>query len=152
MTSPFITAPAGAPTIQAFRGPGNPTSSFSYNIPNCDQYLINGFKFRFYLVGMGGSQQYCYLDNIKIIVSPPDNSVAFSINGPQVSLDANGNPQLGGEVTASTAQVLVNTTGFSYACKRDVSKLVKKYPIVPGEQHHTGNATYTVGECYGNHR
>jgi Tfp pilus assembly protein PilX len=131
--------------IQAFCGPSNPTSSFSYDIPNSNQYLINGFKFRFYLAGMSGSQEYCYLDNIKIIVSPPDTSVSFSINGTPVSLDANGNPQLGGEVTASTAQVLVNTTGFSYACKADVSKLVKKYPIVPGEQHHTGNAAYTVG-------
>ena len=65
---------------------------------------------------MGGSGSYCYLDNIQIIVRPPDTSVAFKINGQQVSLDGNGNPQLGGEVSASTAQVLVNTTGFSYSC------------------------------------
>ncbi|MGD0795077.1 MAG: hypothetical protein ABR958_05755 [Dehalococcoidales bacterium] len=131
--------------IQAFSGDIGSGDTFSYQIPNGNQYLINGFKFRFYLAGMGGSQQYCYLDNIKIIVSPPDNSVTFSINGQQVSLDAGGNPLLGGEVTASTSSVLINTTGYSYACKRDVSALVKKYPIVAGEQHHTGNAIYTVG-------
>jgi hypothetical protein len=51
--------------------------------------------------------------------------------------------------------VLVNTNlsaidsgkyGYFYTCQRDVSKLVKTYPIVPGEQHHTGNALYTVGD------
>ncbi len=94
---------------------------------------------------MGGSQEYCYLDNIQINVCPPDTSALFQINGQQVSLDGNGNPQLGGEVSANTAQVLVNTSGYSYACKADVSKLIKKYPVVPGEQHHTGNASYNVG-------
>jgi hypothetical protein len=76
---------------------------------------------------------------------PPDTSVAFSINGTQVSLDADGAPQTGGEVTASVSSVLINSSGYSYACRRDVTNLVKKYPVVAGEQHHTGNTKYTVG-------
>ncbi len=130
--------------IQAFRG-GNPSGSFSYIIPDAAPYLNSNFLMRFYLVGMGGSQEYCRVSSISIIVRQPDNSVMFKINGVQYSLDNNGNPQTGGEVTATTAQVLVNNTGYSYACRRDVTALVKKYPVVPGEQHHTGNATYTVG-------
>jgi hypothetical protein len=129
--------------IQAFRG--STSSTYSYDLTGSTQYLINGFKFRFYLVGMTGSGAYCYLDNIQIIVKLPDVSVVFKINGQQVSLDSSGEPQLGGEVTSDNSQVLVNTTGFSYACKADVSKLVKTYPIVPGELHHNGNTTYTVG-------
>jgi hypothetical protein len=133
--------------IQAFRGPGNPSSSFTYDISS--QYASGNFKIRFYLVGMGGSQQYCYLDNIKLIVRAPDTSISFSINGQQVYLDGNGDPQSGSQpLTAAAASVIVNSgwDGFSYACHTDVSKLVKKYPVVPGEQHHTGNAEYTVGD------
>ena len=99
---------------------------------------------------MSDPGKYCYLDNISIIVRPPDNSVVFKINDQQVSLDAGGNPQTGGEVTASVSSVLVNTTGYSYACRRDVTELVKKYPVVPGEQHHTGNTKYTVGAVQAN--
>ncbi len=94
---------------------------------------------------MGGSQQYCYLDNITIIVRPPDTSITFKINGVQYSLAGDGTPQVGGELTASMSTVIVNTTGYSYACHRNVTSLVQKYPVVPGEQHHTGNYKYTVG-------
>ncbi len=130
--------------IQAFRGPDSPTSSFNYNIPDSAQYLVSSFKLRFYLVGMGGSQQYCYLDNIKIIVRPPDNSITFKINDVQYSLSADGTPQAGGELTASKSSVIVNSSGYSYACYRKVTALVQKYPE-DGKPHHTGNYKYTVG-------
>jgi hypothetical protein len=133
--------------IQAFRGPDNPASSFSYAIPS--EYINSNFKMRFYLVGMGGSQQYCRLDNIKIIVRAPDTSITFSIDDEQVYLDGNGDPQSGSQpLMASDASILINESwgGFSYACHRDVSKLVIKYPVVPEEQHHTGNAKYTIGD------
>jgi hypothetical protein len=57
-------------------------------------------------------------------------------------------------LTAERSQVLFNDltgnpTGFSYACYRDVSELIKMYPVVAGENHHTGNANYTVGDVTG---
>ncbi len=135
--------------IQAFRGNiGTSWSDFSYDLT--DQYLTSSaFKLRFYLVGMGGSQQYANIDDIKVIVRFPDISITFKINDQQVYLDAQGDPQAGSQpLTALSGSILVNEAwgGYSYACKRDVSKLVKKYPVVPGEQHHTGNAKYTVGD------
>jgi hypothetical protein len=135
--------------IQAFRG-NIGTSWINYSCNLTGQYLTSSaFKLRFYLVGMGGSQQYANIDDIKIIVRPPDTSITFKINDQQVYLDANDNPQAGAQpLTTSSGSIIVNTGwgGYSYACKRDVSKLVKKYPVVPGEQHHTGNAKYTVGD------
>ena len=107
-------------------------------------YMTSNFKIRFYF-NFNDSAEYIYLDNITVQHVLPDTSVVFKINGQQVSLDAGGEPQLGGEVTSGTSQVIINSSGFSYACKADVSKLVKKYPVVAGEQHHNGDATYTVG-------
>jgi hypothetical protein len=133
--------------IQAFRGDiGSSLVDYSYTLPS--GYTATNFKLRFYLVGNSGAGQYCNIDNIKIVARPPDTSVSFSINDQQVYLDGDGNPQAGAQpITASEASILVNTgwNGFSYACQRDVSKLVRKYPIVDGEQNHTGNAKYTVG-------
>ena len=139
--------------FQAFRGSiGTSWSDFSCSLTG--QYLTAGaFKLRFYLVGMGGSQQYANIDDIKLIVRPPDTSVTFSINDQQVYLDAQGDPQAGDQpLVALSGSILVNAGwgGYSYACKRDVSKLVKKYPVVPGEQHHTGNTKYTVGDVQAN--
>jgi Tfp pilus assembly protein PilX len=135
--------------IQAFRGPGNPTSSFTYAIPS--QYLNSNFKMRFYLVGCNSPGQYVNVDTITISVRPPDTQVNFYINEQQVYLD-NGNPQAGSlPLTADSASVLKNTAGttdpgFSYACHTDVYQLIHKYPVVAGEKHHTGNANYRVGD------
>jgi hypothetical protein len=134
--------------IEAFHD-DNPHSPFYYIIP--DGYMTSSFKIRFYF-NFDDSAEYVYLDNFKILNLPPDTSITFKINDQQVYLDANGDPQAGVQpLTASSSSVLVNTAGtdspgFSYACHRDVSKLVKKYPIVPGEPHHTGNFKYTVGD------
>ena len=133
--------------IEAFQD-DNPSSSFLLHRADClyDQQ----FKIQFYF-NFNSSSKYVYLDNINLYNLPPDTSITFKINDQQVYLDANGDPQAGAQpLTASSSSVLVNTAGisspgFSYACHRDVSKLVKTYPIVPGEQHHTGNANYTVG-------
>lgn len=139
--------------IQAFRGNiGASWSTFTCNLTG--QYLTSSnFKLRFYLVGMGGSQEYANIDDIKIIARPPDTAITFSINDEQVYLDAGGNPQAGAQpLTAFSGSIIVNESwgGYSYACNRDVSKLVKKYPVVAGEQHHTGNAKYTVGDVQAN--
>jgi hypothetical protein len=131
--------------IQAFRGDiGSSWVNYSYTTTDT-QYLKANFKLRFYLVGMSDAGKYCNLDNIKIIVRPPDTSITFKINDVQYSLSDNGTPQQGGELTASESSIIVNTTGYSYACYRKVTALVQKYPEVYGEQHHTGNYKYTVG-------
>jgi hypothetical protein len=130
--------------FQAFRGDIGSGATYSYTTTDT-QYLNANFKLRFYLVGMSGAGKYCNLDNIKIIVRPPDNSITFKINDVQYSLSDNGTPQVGGALTASESSVIVNSTGYSYACYRKVTALVQKYPVVPGEQHHTGNYKYTVG-------
>jgi hypothetical protein len=137
--------------IQAFRGNiDSSEENYYYFVP--DRYLTNGFKLRFYLVGMDGSGRNCNIDDIYVSYLPPDTSITFKINELQVYLDGNGDPQAGNQsLTAGISQVIPNTlsvdpTGFYYACHRDVSKLVKKYPVVPGEQHHTGNSNYRVGD------
>jgi hypothetical protein len=135
--------------IEAFHG-NNPARPKYYIVP--DAYKGSNFKIRFYF-NFNDSAEYVYLDDIKVFYLPPDTSITFQINGQQVYLDADGNPQAGsGNLTASSSAVMVNEVGvlppnfgYSYACYRDVSKLVKKYPVVPGEPHHTGNAVYTVG-------
>jgi hypothetical protein len=53
------------------------------------------------------------------------------------------------DLTAGRSYAMLDTMwgvpeGYSYACVRDVSALVKKYPVNPNEQHHTGNANYSV--------
>jgi hypothetical protein len=127
----------------------NPTGWFEYVIPAA--YQTSNFKIRFYL-DFDDPAEYAYLDNFKILNLPPDTSITFKINGEQVYLDGDGNPQSGAQpLEVGTSQVLFDDlfggpTGFSFACSRDVTKLVKKYPVVEGEQHHTGNAEYTVGD------
>jgi hypothetical protein len=128
-----------------------------YYIP--ENYHTSSTKIRFTLEGFDGPGENCVLDDIKIQILPPDTSVTFKIDDTQVSFDLNGDPQTGGSVAASTSRVQFNflgsnPTGFSYACYTDVSDLVLTYPIVPGEEHHTGNAKYTLGDVTadtGNH-
>ena len=113
-------------------------------------YLTSQFKIRFYY-NFATSVKYVRMDNIAAYYMPPDTDCSFAINGEQVYFDAGGSPQAGsGNITASFSAVLVNqagtdAAGYSYACYKDVSALVKKYPVVPGEQHHNGNYNFTVG-------
>jgi len=136
--------------IEAFHD-DNPSSTHYYVVP--DAYKTSSFKIRFYF-DFDLTDEYVRLDNINIYSMPPDTSVTFEIEGEQVYLDANGDPQSGSQpLTASHSAVLVNPTGtnspgYSYACYKDVSKLVKKYPEAPGEEHHTGNYEFTVGDIY----
>jgi len=136
------------------------TEAFHDDIGTQQQYwalvptanMTGNFKFRFYF-NLNDTAEYVYLDNIKVLDMPPDTAVTFKINGQQVYLDGNNDPQAGAQdLTASTSAILINKAGvdtdkqgYSFACHRDVSKLVKKYPVVAGEQHHNGNAQYTVG-------
>ncbi len=135
-----------SPYYVAFRG-NDPVSPFSTAIP--DDYVTNNFKIRFYF-NFNSSSEFVYLDNIRITYLPVDTDVIFKINDVQVYLDGS-DPVIGlGKVTADRSYAMLNYLsgphGFSYACVKDVSALVKTYPIVPGEEHHTGNAKYTVGD------
>ncbi len=52
--------------INAFHD-DNPTNPFSVTLPA--NYVVSGFKIRFYLDGMSGSGDYAYIDNIAITVT-----------------------------------------------------------------------------------
>jgi hypothetical protein len=57
-----------------------------------------------------------------------------------------GTDYIDASYSASLPAIAGSTSpGYFFACYKDVSKLIKKYPVVPGEQHHTGNAEYTIG-------
>lgn len=134
-----------SPYYEAFRG-NDPESPFTYNIP--DDYVTDNFKVRFYF-NFNSSSESVYLDNIKITYLPIDTEVIFKIDDVQVYLDGS-TPAIGlNPVTAGRSYAMLNTMwgapyGFSYMCVRDVSALVKTYPIDPDEEHHTGNTKYTV--------
>ena len=125
----------------------NPSSPFTYTVP--DAYLTNNFKIRFYF-NFDSTAKYVYLDNIDVVQTQlvPDTSVLFNINGIRVYFDAQNNPQSGGttgEVTAGEQAAIANSTGYSYACHRDVTQLLKAYSNLGDNGNHTGNGTYTVG-------
>jgi hypothetical protein len=127
----------------------SPTSAFFALVPA--DYLTGAFKFRLYN-DFDAAEEYVRLDNIYLYYVPPDDDCVFKIENEQVYLDANGDNQTGAQpLTASFNAVLqappsvLDYPGYFYACYRDVTKLVKAYPSVEGETHHTGNANYTVG-------
>lgn len=133
--------------IEAFRN-DNPARDFEYTIPQA--YLTSDFTMRFYLYGFTGSNEYCYIDNIIIANMgsslDSDDSVIFEVNGTQVYLDGDGDPQEGAqEITASSESCLLNEQGYSYSCFLDVTKLVEAYSDLGDGTNRTGNATYTVG-------
>ena len=126
---------------------GSTPQYFSYTVP--EEYLTNDFKFRFYLQNFGGNGEYCHVDNFAVaeVVYIPDTTVIFKINGDQVYLDGEGNPQIGNEeIIATKNSTLENEPGeYSYACYRDVSKLVKTFSDLGDGENHTGNGEYVVG-------
>ena len=147
-----VTADNGATwsnNTEAFRGAVTSSdNSYEYYLPA--EYTTGQFQFRFETVGMAGPGQGATVSNFMIRDLPPDTQASFSINGTQVHYDANGNPHTGtDELVADSSAVLLaraDLGGYFYRCKTDVSKLVKTYPVTPGEEHHTGNAAYTVGD------
>jgi hypothetical protein len=129
--------------IQAFRGNlGSSMEAFVYSVPG--DFVSANFSFKYKLVGCSDTGEKVCIDNFRILNLPIDTEVTFSIDK-----IGGGTGGYSGNLTAERSYVMLNTMwgspeGFSYACARDVSSLVKKYPIVAGEVHHTGNATYTV--------
>jgi hypothetical protein len=137
--------------IEAFHG-SHPNDYFWYPIP--EDYLTSNFKMRLYF-NFNDAGEYINIDNIKVIYMPPDTDITFMIGTDQVYFDGS-TPAIGPyPLVAGRYYTLFNDLsgspeGFSYACVRDVTALVKKYPENPGEEHHTGNALYTVGDVSAN--
>jgi len=127
---------------------GSSEEYFRYAVP--DEYLTSQFILRFYLDDFGGSSEYAYIDDFAVaeIIGTADTTAIFEIDGVQVYLDGDGEPQQGvQDITATTGQVIGNKNRgeYSYACFLDVTELVQEYAEVVDEEYHTGNAEYTVG-------
>ncbi len=121
---------------------------FSYPVPA--DYLTDNFAFKFELGGFTGSGDNCYVDNFAIstAVREADTDATFKINGVQVYLDEQGDPQTGsGKINAAAWETLENNPGeYSYACHQDVTDLVRTYSSLGDNENHTGNGLYTVGD------
>ena len=127
---------------------GSSEDYFYYVVP--DEYLTAYFTMRFYLDDFGGSSEYAYIDDFAVaeITGTADTTAIFKINGDQVYLDGDNEPQQGAqEITATSAPVLGNKNRgeYSYASYLDVTKLVKEYSDLGDDENHTGNGDYTVG-------
>ncbi|HEY41955.1 MAG TPA: hypothetical protein G4O18_08915 [Dehalococcoidia bacterium] len=133
---------------------GSSPQVFSYIIPN--DFLTDSFKMRFYLQGFGGGDEYCYIDNFSITFAEyaPDTSIVFEIDGNRVYFDGDGQPAQGTQaLIAGGSQVLPNfdsdgdPNGFSYACFRDVTALVRTFSAKAPDPatNYPGNGSYTVG-------
>ncbi len=134
---------------EVFSG-NNPGGHYWSAIPYT--YLTGEFKFRLYFDG-DHSAEYVYLDNISLL--PIDTEITFKIGDDQVYFDGS-DPETGEEpLGAGRSYAMLNTMpsethtsdyryGYSYACVRDVSMLVRTFPENAGEEHHTGNALYTI--------
>jgi hypothetical protein len=132
-------------------------TSMRFSAPIPADYWASDFKLQIYIQGFRGGDEYCYLDNIAVswYVAAADTSAVFKIDGFQVYLDADGNPQQGlQELTASPAErdFVDNLRGYSYRIKKDVTRLVQAYTPNGSPEHlaGNGNATYTVGNVSGN--
>ncbi len=130
---------------------GDEPQSFSCFIP--EEYLTSQFRFRFYLDNFSGGDEYCYVDNFAVQemddkIDTGDTDAIFKINGVQVYLDEQGDPQTGsGQIEAAAWEVLENQPGeYSYACHQDVTELIQAYSNLGDSQNHTGNGLYTVGD------
>ncbi len=138
-------------SMEAFRDDvTSDDDSYEYYLPA--EYTTGQFLLRFDTVGLDNGQSVS-IDNFYIRDLPPDTEATFKIDGQQVYYDGSGDPQVGAQplVADSSAVLLARTDlgGYFYRCKTDVSRIVKTYPVVPGEEHHTGNASYTVGDVAG---
>jgi hypothetical protein len=133
--------------------------NYSYQIPTA--YLTTDFRIKLNLIGFSNSN--CHISNIRIVAMQADKNCVLSIDGRQVSLDGNGLPQTGGEVTSSRSQIIPNyisgnPDGYSYTSFRDITALVREYsqpyPITDPSANRPGYAQYTVSgvdASYGTH-
>jgi Flp pilus assembly pilin Flp len=139
--------------IEAFSD-DNPDSPFSYSVPN-PYCTSSDFKIRFYF-NFDSSSEYVYIDNFEVLHLPIDTEVTFKIDGDQVYFDGS-DPAIGpNPVVAGRSYVMLNELptygdyGFSYACTRDVTALVRAFTDEGDPGHYPGNALYTVDDIEAN--
>lgn len=142
--------------VEIFRNDiGDKPGGFTEEIP--DEYLTDDFLMRFY-TSANWFDEVVYIDNIGIyefLSFLYDDTAVFKIDGEQVYFDAGGDPQQGAEVlTADSWQVINNMDygnphGYSYACYKDVTNLLRAFCAEGDDGHYPGNGTYTVGDVYG---
>jgi Tfp pilus assembly protein PilX len=133
---------------QAFRNTPL-TSNFSYVVPK--DYLTNGFKFQFKLIGFDGTGQYCDITNFKIRVMMPDNTAFFKVNGYQLCYSGSTPTRGSNDLVADKTQVIPGIQGFSYSCEKEVTDLIRYELLLenPSAINLPGIAQYTVGGVYG---
>jgi hypothetical protein len=139
--------------VEVFRGDqGSFMREFMCIVP--DEYTTSDFKFRFEVVGCEDTGEKARIDNIKITNCPVDREVTFKIDGQQVYFDGS-NPASGPyPVVAGRSYIMLNELsgpyGFSYACMRDVTALVKAFTTEGDPGHYPGNAVYTIDDIEAN--
>ena len=111
---------------------------YYYIIP--EEYLTSLFRMRFYLDGFSGSSEYCYIDNIAIarITGSADTTASFTVDGYDTHTET---------VNALVSQLIGNKYKgqYSYACRQDVTDLVRAHSDRNADSQPIGNADYTVG-------
>ncbi|MFA5309892.1 MAG: hypothetical protein WC370_10480 [Dehalococcoidales bacterium] len=132
--------------IEAMRDDHATSSAYWYALP--DEYLTSNFKIRYYS-SLDDPSEFVYVDNIAVVYMAADTAITFKIGSDQVYFDGSVPASGASPLYAGRSYTMFDTMngvpeGYSYACVKDVSALVKKYPEVLGEEHHTGNALYTV--------
>jgi len=137
-------------SIEVFSGDqGSFMREFVYTVP--DEYTTSDFKFRFEIVGCEDSGEKTRIDNFNIINLPVDTEITFKIDGQQVYFNGS-DPDTGPfPLVSGRSYVMLNTMwgspeGFSYTSMRDVTALVEEYAEITVDEHHTGNAIYTVDD------
>ncbi len=111
---------------------------YYYVIPQ--EYLTSQFRMRFYLDGFNSSGEYCYVDNIAFaqITGAADTTADFTIDGYDTHKET---------VNALVSQLIGNKYKgqYSYACRQDVTDLVRAHSDRNASNQPIGNAEYTVG-------
>jgi len=111
---------------------------YYYVIPQ--EYLTSQFRMRFYLDGFNSSGEYCYVDNIAFaqITGTADTTADFTIDGYDTHTET---------VNALVSQLIGNKYKgqYSYACRQDVTDLVRAHSDRNASNQPIGNAEYTVG-------
>jgi hypothetical protein len=140
--------------IEAYHGNPPTGNNRHYWYPVPADYLSSAFKMRYYF-NLDNTSEYVQIDDFKVIYMEPDTEIVFKIDTDQVYFDGSTPSSGSSPLVASRYYTMFNDMngvpeGYSYACVRDVTALLQKYPENPGEEHHTGNALYTVDEVMAN--
>ncbi|MDD5702571.1 MAG: hypothetical protein PHU23_11055, partial [Dehalococcoidales bacterium] len=131
-----------------------PASGTNVSVPIPSEYLSTGeFKMRFYLDGFDGISEYVRLDDILIsddsIASHADSTVTFTVNDHTETLSADPSDIH----VAQTLSGGVTPDGWYFACRKDVTELLRTYsdgydPDAVPVKYGNGDGGYTVGDMF----